>query len=981
MGKPKIPSQKSRYASLNQRLNKYLMLVQQIFDDLNLEAAKAATSVSYDTDEGKPFRFSDYPTLKKRVKDLQQRYVDDIGAVIYSGTSAEWKRSNEVQDLLADGVLKAYGAQVNGDRYKIFYQPNNDALKAFQKRRANGMTLSQKLWNQAENYREEMEHAISSALEKGTSAVTLSKRLSKYLHDFPALQKDYKEKYGKAVDCHDCEYRSMRLARSEINMAYRTAEQTRWEQMDFVVGYEIKLSGSHPAEDICDMLKGKYPKDFVWTGWHPNDLCYKIPILKTEEEFWDYGEARNQPSSKEVTDVPTGFKEWVADNETRISKAKRNGTLPYFLKDNPSVMSDMALWSQVKDVRSMALAVGGEVQELAEGIAERFGGVVTPINYKSFDSISRKCKTEGCTPFDLKDAVRNTIIVDEDKIEEVLSALEESGMVLRIKRQTPDKFMGYSGNIVNITTSNGMTAEIQVNTAKMIYAKETPAVAKSILGEDVWNKIAKETGLEGGLGHKFYEQFRVLDKMSPKAAEIERLSKEYYKSFRSEVVVDKTISKAMQGDLSGLPKYWKDVFEDMTSDEFFSLMSGGKIADFEEYCQVAGLSDEQMQILFGAVIDTSDVYMSIDGNVLLNKIIKGDRRFRSSIETGTGTFTTKGAERAVTERKMFGLADDCGLDDYPKYGFLSGRGQMSYERIVAWGYGDVYVCFDKGKIARRSTVTIGDSYANNRFTPKEYLRKKKKELEDEIRFGWDDERISIKRKELKEIEERLAKETDWTKVAPATRLSDPDARALLGYDPEKITDVLYQGIDALGEATTQYVECQIYGVLSLEDVSRIEVASIKQKAVIEKALKKIGVDIDVVPAKFDRRVTLLEEGFTRYDGDAAVYAHSLQPSDVDRLGDYFVDGLSKRFADSTIAVRKYSSEKFFEGMDDFITFAERIQDGTATIEERRAYLKMFYEEMQKGKKVGRFPKEWYEHYRKSCGGWTDDLLRPELLKR
>jgi hypothetical protein len=323
-------------------LNKYLLLVQQIFDDLNLEAAKAATSVSYDMDAGKPFRFSDFPTLTQRAKDLQQRYVDEIGAVIYSGTSKEWKRSNEVQDLLADGVLKAYGAQVNGDRYKIYYQPNNDALKAFQKRRANGMTLSQKLWNQARNYKEEMEYAISSAIEKGTSAVTLSKRLSKYLHDFPSLQKDYKDKFGKAVDCHDCEYRSMRLARSEINMSYRTAEQTRWQQMDFVVGYEIKLSGAHPAEDICDMLKGKYPKDFVWTGWHPNDLCYKIPILKTEEEFWNYGDAKDKPSSKEVKDVPDAFKKWVGQNTVRISKAKKAGTLPYFLKDNKSYV-DKAL--------------------------------------------------------------------------------------------------------------------------------------------------------------------------------------------------------------------------------------------------------------------------------------------------------------------------------------------------------------------------------------------------------------------------------------------------------------------------------------------------------------------------------------------------------------------------------------------------------------------------------------------------------------
>lgn len=334
MGKPKIPSQKSRYASLNQRLNKYLLLVQQIFDDLNLEAAKAATSVSYDTDAGRPFRFSDFPTLKKRVEDLRQRYVDDIGAVIYSGISSEWKKSNEVQDLLASGVLKAYGADVHGERFKIYYEPNNDAMKAFQKRRANGRTLSQKLWNQSRNYTEEMEYAISSAIEKGTSAVTLSKRLSKYLHDFPSLQKDYKDKYGKAVECHDCEYRSMRLARSEINMAYRTAEQERWAEMDFVVGYEIKLSGSHPAEDICDILKGKYPKDFVWTGWHPNDMCYKIPILKTEEEFWEVGDARFKPSVNEVKDVPVAFREWVEKNALRISMMEKRGTLPYFLKDN-----------------------------------------------------------------------------------------------------------------------------------------------------------------------------------------------------------------------------------------------------------------------------------------------------------------------------------------------------------------------------------------------------------------------------------------------------------------------------------------------------------------------------------------------------------------------------------------------------------------------------------------------------------------------
>lgn len=330
MAKPKIPNQKTKYEALNKRLSNYVALVRQIYDALNLEAAKMAERVYYSGE--KPFRFGDYPQLRDSVLKLKNRFSADMQALIYRGTSKEWKESNLIQDLLADKVLKTYGAKVNGEKYKIYYQTNSDALKAFQERKDNGMSLSQKIWNQATNYREELEYAISSAIQKGTSAVTLSKRISKYLQDFDLLQKDYKQKYGKAVSCHDCEYRSIRLARSEINMAYRTAEQKRWEQMDFVVGYEIKLSHAHhhrmPHGDICDELAGKYPKDFKWTGWHPNDMCYVVPILKTEEEFWS---DEDVISKNEVTDTPKQFKDWVSDNIQRAKSWKKE---PYFIRDN-----------------------------------------------------------------------------------------------------------------------------------------------------------------------------------------------------------------------------------------------------------------------------------------------------------------------------------------------------------------------------------------------------------------------------------------------------------------------------------------------------------------------------------------------------------------------------------------------------------------------------------------------------------------------
>lgn len=338
MAKPKTPNQKRKYGELNKRLAKYVMLVESIYEDLNLEAAKIVGITDFTIDSDRPFMWSDYPQTRKRIRDLQERFVEDIQAVIQRGTSEEWKNSNEVQDLLANKVLQTYGATIGKKNYEILYQPNNDALKAFQQRKDKGFTISDKLWNQSTLYKQELEEAISCAIQKGTSAITLSKQISKYLLDFPQLQKDYNERFGKATRSMDCEYRSIRLAASEINMAYRQAENLRWQQMDFVVGYEIKLSNNHtcngkPFQDICDILAGKYPKDFQWTGWHPLCRCYKIPILKTEEEFWEW-DGRSEASTasvNEVKDVPDSFKKWINEN---IQRAKSWDSAPYFIRDN-----------------------------------------------------------------------------------------------------------------------------------------------------------------------------------------------------------------------------------------------------------------------------------------------------------------------------------------------------------------------------------------------------------------------------------------------------------------------------------------------------------------------------------------------------------------------------------------------------------------------------------------------------------------------
>lgn len=324
--RPNIPNQKKAYDALNRRLVNYVAQVQSIYDRIASQVATAIDGVGYDgTAE---FLFEDYPELKQTINGIMTSYAAQMNNLIYAGTTKEWKESNIMQDLLARKVLRAYDFEKGGDKYNRYFQPNSDALKAFQNRVDKGLSVSQKLWYQSQALKKELEHTISTAIEKGQSAVVLSKRISKYLIDYPSLKADYTEKFGKAVTCANCQYASVRLARTEINIAYRKAEQIRWQQFDFILGYEIKLSKRHPAPDICDDLLGIYPKDFVFLGWHPNCMCYVVPIVMSDEEY--YGSPSTRKSAM-ISRTPKNFNDWVRNNRSRIGRAK---TLPYFLKDN-----------------------------------------------------------------------------------------------------------------------------------------------------------------------------------------------------------------------------------------------------------------------------------------------------------------------------------------------------------------------------------------------------------------------------------------------------------------------------------------------------------------------------------------------------------------------------------------------------------------------------------------------------------------------
>ena len=199
-----------------------------------------------------------------------------------------------------------------------------------------------------------MEASIDMALLEGKSAEALSRDIRSLLKDPDALFRRVRDKdtgelrMSRAMAAFHPgpgRYRSayknaMRLARSEINMAYRSSDSQTAQEFDACVGIRVNLSNNHtcngkPFVDICDELEGNYPKSFIFRGWHPQCRCFITYILKTDDEFWrDLENGENNESVNTVHDVPNQFKEWVGKNEERIAKAEERGTLPYFLRDN-----------------------------------------------------------------------------------------------------------------------------------------------------------------------------------------------------------------------------------------------------------------------------------------------------------------------------------------------------------------------------------------------------------------------------------------------------------------------------------------------------------------------------------------------------------------------------------------------------------------------------------------------------------------------
>jgi hypothetical protein len=118
----------------------------------------------------------------------------------------------------------------------------------------------------------------------------------------------------------------------------------------------------------------------------------------------------------------------------------------------------------------------------------------------------------------------------------------------------------------------------------------------------------------------------------------------------------------------------------------------------------------------------------------------------------------------------------------------------------------------------------------------------------------------------------------------------------------------------------------------------------------------------------------LSEG--HYSGEGSYIAASLNDTDIDNLGDYYIDKLAKRWIDTSRSVEKKTKGKW--------TPPEELKSGIRaeklSSSEKRSWLKKFYKRMAMGKDSG-YIDAWWKDYRKSIGGFTADIAHKPLLEK
>lgn len=300
--------------------------------------------------------------LTKVLNNLQSA----TNALLSNSVVASWAKGEENSEknlyaALGGGKAAKEAIQATAEKARSAMRERGATAGGYLTKNEGGFSISERVWKLTEDAKRELQIVIQNGIKEGKTPDEIARSAQQYLKEPAKLFRRVKDKetgnlelskaakeYHPGQGVYRSSYKNaLRLARTEITAAYRRAEWESYQSNPLIIGYEIRLSNNHTTTlpngktvkltDICDRMAGRYPKTFLWTGWHPQCRCVMIPITVSKEDFkarikaLKKGELQEWKPKETVTEMPAGFNDWIKENTKRIQQAKAR---PYWITEN-----------------------------------------------------------------------------------------------------------------------------------------------------------------------------------------------------------------------------------------------------------------------------------------------------------------------------------------------------------------------------------------------------------------------------------------------------------------------------------------------------------------------------------------------------------------------------------------------------------------------------------------------------------------------
>lgn len=228
---------------------------------------------------GGTVKASQLALVLREVKVMQSALWGDLGRATQSGVEQGYLTAAEH----AEGVLVRLFAKqgVSLAPFRSWWREQaRQGIAAVLAKAQNGIPLSRAVYQTQALATGLVDRTVKRGLLLGHNAKTIAKSVTGLIN--PNV-------------VGGVSYAAHRLARTEINNAYKTSQENRYAQDPWIIGMQWNLSKTHPKPDICnelataddhDLGSGIYPVGQRPRS-HPNCLCYLTPESIDEDTFID----------------------------------------------------------------------------------------------------------------------------------------------------------------------------------------------------------------------------------------------------------------------------------------------------------------------------------------------------------------------------------------------------------------------------------------------------------------------------------------------------------------------------------------------------------------------------------------------------------------------------------------------------------------------------------------------------------------------